>query len=468
MKRALTILFSLMFVITRAHLLCAQESTYVPLPDYPFVYISNGVDTPLPVISDSLFDSSAQGIIYKVNRTELNPDNPFISVWKDEIAPTILADGQLTLRHVIIRGAASPEGPYDNNCRLSVGRVKTLLQFIGGDLGPSFDPSQVECNSICEDYAYLCTLMRRAGDPETAAVEAIWRQSGGDERYCKAQLMRLNGGATWRRLLRDYYPAVRQARVMLFFCRMPEPRRLEVMTCPDAPGSGLATIPVEPLLVIGDGIVTTPLQPVRGKRLPLVALRTNLAHDFFYMPNFGFAPSANVQLEYFPRRGHFTYNAGFTFSNHRHYADHKFFQIRDAQLELRRYFRKGHPYRGAYLAAYAHGFAYGIGFDADRGWEGEGFGAGLSAGYTLSLVRSGHLRLEAMLSVGYLSTKYDPYVWGNPVTGEADGKYYYDYTGVASKFKKRNYLFTWLGPTNLGIQLTYDIIYRKRQKGGTQ
>ena len=76
MKRALTILFSLMFVITRAHLLCAQENTYVPLPDHPFVYISNGVDTPLPVISDSLFDSSAQGIIYKVNRTELNPDNP--------------------------------------------------------------------------------------------------------------------------------------------------------------------------------------------------------------------------------------------------------------------------------------------------------------------------------------------------------------------------------------------------------
>ena len=31
--------------------------------------------------------------------------------------------------------------------------------------------------------------------------------------------------------------------------------------------------------------------------------------------------------------------AVFTFSNHRHWREHKFFQIRDLQFELRRYFR---------------------------------------------------------------------------------------------------------------------------------
>ena len=71
-----------------------------------------------------------------------------------------------------------------------------------------------------------------------------------------------------------------------------------------------------------------------------------------------------------------------------------------------------------------------------------------------------------MASFGAFTTKYDPYVWGNPITGEADGKYYYDYKGTASKFKKRNRVFTWMGPTNLGVQLTYDLIYRKREKGG--
>ena len=84
----------------------------------------------------------------------------------------------------------------------------------------------------------------------------------------------------------------------------------------------------------------------------------------------------------------------------------------------------------------------------------------------MRLTRCGHFRLEFMAALGFLATKYDPYVWGNPITGDLDGKYYYDYQGMASKFKKRNHLFTWLGPTNVGIQLTYDIIYRKRGKGG--
>ena len=73
-----------------------------------------------------------------------------------------------------------------------------------------------------------------------------------------------------------------------------------------------------------------------------------------------------------------------------------------------------------------------------------------------------------MAAVGYLTTKYDPYVWGNPITGAVDGKYYYDYTGKASRFKKRNHRFNWMGPTNLGVQLTYDIIYRKHEKGGVR
>ena len=73
-----------------------------------------------------------------------------------------------------------------------------------------------------------------------------------------------------------------------------------------------------------------------------------------------------------------------------------------------------------------------------------------------------------MAAVGFLFSKYDPYVYGNPVTGNKNGKYYYDYTGRASQFRKRSYQYTWLGPTNLGIQFTYDLIYRKSKKGGAE
>lgn len=209
------------------------------------------------------------------------------------------------------------------------------------------------------------------------------------------------------------------------------------------------------------------LAPTTAKayaRRHLIAARTNLLHDAAYIPQFGFAPSANIQLEYYPLTGHYTYNAGFTFSNHRHWQNHKFMQVRDVQLELRRYFKGGGEFLGTYLGAYAQGTVYGIGFSETKGWEGEGGGAGLTLGHTCRLNKKGSLRLELSLSMGAFITRYDPYVWGNPINGTIDGLYYYNYRGSTSQFKKRNHRFMWFGPTNAGLHLTYDIIYRKKKE----
>ena len=467
-------LIFLLLLISCAHVVRAQSQGYAALPGHPFVYVSSDMNAVVPTISDSLFNASARGVRFQVNRTELRPHDPFVTLYKKQIAP-LLRDKGLVLRHIIVKGAASPEGPYDNNCRLSRERTQQLIAFLSSQLGGNFDTSRIEYDSICEDYEYLVTLMNEAHDAEAAEVARIWQESGQSEPVCKQKLMSLKGGSTWRRLLKEYFPSLRQARIMLFFGRVPDPVQKLELSDAEWPAFGLGLLPELgelPAWDLNNIVVGTPIagldvpKVVKGVRLPLIAVRTNLVHDFFYMPNFGFAPSGNIQLEYFPRSGRFTYNVGFSFSNHRHYGESKFFQIRDVQLEMRRYFRKGHPYRGAYLAAYAHGFAYGIGFGPQKGWEGEGLGGGLSAGYTVKLSRDGHFRLEAMASFGAFTTKYDPYVWGNPITGEADGKYYYDYKGTASKFKKRNRVFTWMGPTNLGVQLTYDLIYRKREKGG--
>ena len=452
-------------------------SSFEQLPDYPFVFISNDRNAEVPAVSDSLFNACARGIQFTVNRTELRAGESFIPLYRNEIVPILRQKG-LVLRKILVRGAASPEGPYDNNCRLGAGRTKRLVDFVTSELGMPFDPSSVETSSICEDYEYLIVLMRQAGDSQAEVVQQIWDECGGEERCCKEKLKRHDGGRTWRRLLKVYFPTLRQARVMMWFGRMPE--EVELMNLDKVFISSIKEpAPLEPNLQFRMPLLR--LMPMMGlptsgmamakdstSRPPLIALRTNLLHDLFYLPKFGFAPSVNLQLEYFPRRGHLTYNIGVSVSNHRHWSTHKFFQVRDVQLELRRYFKKGHPYAGAYLGAYAHGFVYGIGFGPNSGWEGEGLGAGLSGGYTLPLIKNGHFRLELMGAVGFLATRYDPYVWGNPITGDIDGKYYYDYHGTASKFKKRNHVFTWLGPTNLGVSLTYDIVYRKKQKGGVR
>ena len=41
-----------------------------------------------------------------------------------------------------------------------------------------------------------------------------------------------------------------------------------------------------------------------------------------------------------------------------------------------------------------------------------------------------------------------------------NGKYYYDWDGAIEDFKRRNYRFRWLGPTGLGITLSYDLLQR--------
>ena len=439
---------------------------YRQLADYPFVFVSDSIVTTPPVITDSLFDEIARGIRFQVNRTELQAADPFISLYNDSLVPG-LKDNNLILREIYVKGAASPEGPYDNNVRLSRERTKRLIEFLSSNLSQPIADRPNNTSFVTEDYAFLVKLMQQAGDKDYGKVKTIWDACKGNERLCKKKLRALNGGRTWRRLVKEYFPTLRQSRMVLWFAlnphHIPVPKqryyfadKADMQIVPSFPV--LPTFSMEP--VSTDIVVVAQDSPRRH----MIALRTNLLHAFLYVPQFGFAPGANVQLEYYPLSGHYTMNAGFTFTNHRHWDTHKFMQIRDLQLELRRYFKGGGQFLGTYLGAYAEGMVYGIGFSATKGWEGEGGGAGLTIGHTCKLNKKGSLRLEFSLSAGAFITVYDPYVWGNPINGTIDGLYYYDYHGSTSSFKERNHRFMWFGPTNAGIHLTYDIIYRKKKE----
>ena len=86
-------------------------------------------------------------------------------------------------------------------------------------------------------------------------------------------------------------------------------------------------------------------------------------------------------------------------------------------------------------------------------------------GYVLPLSRKGHWRLEFQLQAGVFYTKYDPYQYENPVDPNyRDHLYYYKWTQKPSLFKKRQYSYTWIGPTRVGITLSYDLFYRKARK----
>lgn len=433
------------------------------LDEYPFIIVTKDTVQNLPPMSDEDFYSSSVGVIFQVNRTEIRRDDPFFKLYHNVIVP-VINSSNLQLRKVFIRGAASPEGPYANNHRLGRGRSQALLAELQGELNHQYVSPEIDINSVTEDYGYLCLLMREANDPDYAVVQQIYDECEGNELACKFMLRLVQDGKLWNRLLKEYFPRLRSARVVLWFT---EP----YVEAPLATFQPIVTEPSQ-LNPVFPGQAYVPVfdAPVPSVRRHLLAVRTNLLHDAFYMPQFGWAPSPNVQLEYYPRDGHLTYNVGMTWGTHRHWDTQEFFQARDFQAEIRSYFRGGGDFTGAYAGLYAQGNVYGIGLSRSKGWEGEGGGAGLSLGYVVPINRKGSLRLEFMAAAGFYLSLFDPYVYGNPITGTIDGDYYYNYLGSGADFKKRNHRFTWLGPTNLGIQLTYDIIYRRRhvaQKGGT-
>lgn len=439
------------------------------LDGYPFVLCYDGENVDDVEMTDSMFNNIAVGVQFQVNRSDVNLQSDFFKMYHNELLPLLKREG-FVLTRLFIRGAASPEGSYENNRQLGQRRTQNLLSLIEGDLQqPDLPPITVTPQSVTEDYRYLVDLMEAAADPDAPEVRALFDQCGWDEPCCKKNLQALQGGKVWKRLLVEYFPRLRSSRIVLLLKHADVIRTsLGMMTDLKPLGINSASAPEGQLYATQRDYRLLPI-PVEYTRRHLLAVRTNLLRDFFYMPQFGFAPGIDVQLEYYPKGGHLTYNAAFTWTQHRHWDDHKFFQIRDAQLEVRRYFRGGGEFLGPYLGAYAEGTFFGIGLSETKGWEGSGWGAGLDLGWVMRLNKKGNLRLEFNVSAGYFRAKHDPYVWGNPVTNIEDGKYYYDYHGSAKAFKERNHLFTWLGPTNVGINLTYDILYRKKtlvEKGG--
>jgi len=146
-------------------------------------------------------------------------------------------------------------------------------------------------------------------------------------------------------------------------------------------------------------------------------------------------------------------------------------------LHSRYYLRSGdedlrEPGQGAafarwYFSVYAHAAIYNVCLSPTKGWEGEGFGAGIGAGYVLPLGRSQHWRLELGAQFGFFRTQYDPYQWLCPIQPELDPEqYYYKWYGDAKDFKRRQYRYNWLGPTRVEITISYDLLYRKIKKRG--
>lgn len=150
---------------------------------------------------------------FPVNQITINPDYRNNSAELKKIQQTVEAvknDPYATITSLSIKGYASPEGTYKGNAYLAENRAKALLNYVkehydlsGVELTVDFEP---------EDWEGLEAAVEKGNLPDKEELLAIIRAdepADWDAREWK--LKSLNGGSSYKILLRDVYPSLRHS-----------------------------------------------------------------------------------------------------------------------------------------------------------------------------------------------------------------------------------------------------------------
>lgn len=417
--------------------------------------------------TDSAFIHDSRPIIpFVVGKKDIEQqDRKWIT---SDLIPKLKALGDSGI--IIGRASASPEGSLQINTQLANARkasMNALLSSYG------INTNLIRYDVAPMDFPLMRALMKLRKDDYLPVVDSLMTQYAADVMLLKEAMIRQDRGKLWQHLYHNYFPSLRSVRIMAIKrAEKEEDKREEI----ERKENERKENEIEKIEEIEKTEKIEKEETEGDDRRELMSVKTNLLFDLAYMPGYNrFCPIPNVAIEYYPLHGHFTYGASFDTPWWKHYSKHKYFQLRNYQVHTRYYLRrgdieerkpgKGAAFKGFFFSAYAHAYLYNICFSEKRGWEGEGWGAGMGIGYVMPIDRKEHWRLEFGLQLGYLHTLYDPYQWRCPVDPDTDAnRYYYKWYGNAKDFKKRQHSYSWIGPTRVEITLSYDLIYRHKER----
>ena len=354
----------------------------------------------------------------------------------ERFAQAVDSIGLNRIDSVVVVSQSSPEGAYEHNMKLSRNRAATMRRIVL-QRHPELE-HLLYVRPDGESWEGLRTYVANDKKMKQQTIDQVLRVIDSDVNVATKK-WRLQQLPIYRYLVQTYYPRLRNSVFcIVYFSGSP---RVEMPVVKLDLSQKLQETDVTPLLR------TMPVQTVR--REPMLNVHTNLLYDL--------GTALNVGVEYYPHDSRWSVAANYTFPWWKKDKNHRYLQLIDGELEVRRYFDKKASHAGHYLAVYAHANYYDFSFDAERAWQGEGVGIGLGYGYVWRPWKDKRWKLEAFVHLGYYHSLYDPYHASDPY----NGKYYYDWDGAVEDFERRNYRFRWLGPTGLGITLSYDLLQRK-------
>ena len=472
-------------------------------------------DSSLQSLSDDELWEKAAMVKFPVGSAYIPYSDPgFCKVVK--AVENLKANNYDVSRLLVIRGSASPEGGEKNNARLAHQRAKALVKVLSKYI--PLPDSLVEERYIKEDYVGLRRLMEEKPTAYSQQVLSILKKYKDQDAQVKQALQRLNGGKTWRLLLRDYFPELRASRLVLFVSKKGSTPQSDSTPLVDNTSTPLGvpadlqsagkqavtneqasvdTIAADTLLTADCKSAAPPkgqdgLQvEARPSAHPGLNIKTNLLYDLaLFVPKFGYALTPNLAIEYLPKSGHITPVLEVTWSPWRNDSRSKTWIIHNFLLEGRYYIRKvkseerrvknsnaytsplGVPadlqsagkerasgYTGHYFSAYTNLGTYDLQFNSTKAYLadkwGKTYGFGLGWGYVKRFTESSRWKWEVNAALGFLHSDYDKY--HDAESWAEPGNTYFNWHENPADYRRyKNHLNYW-GVTRLGFSISYDL-----------
>lgn len=192
-----------------------------PLCDTPVAQI-NTIDSQvkktnsqayIALTGDSAVEREAQGrafIDFIVNRTEIRDDyrkNPRELKKIIESINAVKDDPDATITRLTIKGYASPEGSYDNNVRLAMGRTEALKEYVRKMY--NFDPEIMITSYEPEDWGGLREWLETCNLPHRDEIIAIVESDMAPDP--KDQAIKSRYPHDYKIMLDSIYPALRHS-----------------------------------------------------------------------------------------------------------------------------------------------------------------------------------------------------------------------------------------------------------------
>jgi hypothetical protein len=381
---------------------------------------------------------------FRMNSTTLERDYMDNARALDVILSTFSDKQMLTdMDFITIIAASSPEGNTSTNDKLAAGRARAVKSYIMWKY-PFMNRERIFTFSIGEDWTGLRKMV--AEDWNVPYQREVLRvlDSGHSSNAMRSALKRIGGGTVYRYIADNLLPRLRGAAAcMIYYKQKPEPTE-EIVVVEKIVRD---TVYIDRIVERQSAVEST--VPVERVKKPLFALKTNLLMDL--------GTAINIEAEV-PIGRRWSVAGEWLFPWWLIENDQIALQTGVATLEVRSYLgnREGRqPLTGWFLGAHG-GWGY---YDLewrDKGYQGELWYTGLSGGYAHTINRSGTLRMEYSLGVGYMNTGYTKYA------PQKDGNG--DWHLMRRKEANRDYI----GPTRAKVSLVWMLNRNSKKKGGAQ